>query len=101
MEILENALKGKVIHDFPYPIKTRKCPHASLVSLTNPGGCVYCCPMCYARAYPWSITDKIIIYKNLVEKLSSEIEKLNIAFPFYLSQVTDPLQPIEKIKELT
>ncbi|MCS7250504.1 MAG: hypothetical protein N2323_03495 [candidate division WOR-3 bacterium] len=101
MEIAEGERKGSVIHDFPYSLKNRKCPHASLISLTNPGGCVYSCPMCYARAYTWSITDKIIIYNNLVEKLSWEIEKLNIAFPFYLSQVTDPLQPIKKIRELT
>ncbi|MEO0130259.1 MAG: radical SAM protein [candidate division WOR-3 bacterium] len=101
MEILEKELKGRIIHDFPYPLRNRKCPHTSLISLTNPGGCLYSCPICYARAYSWSISDKIIIYQNLVEKLSSEIEKLNIAFPFYLSQITDPLQPIKKIRELT
>lgn len=101
MEILERELKGRVIHDFPYPLKTRKCPHASLISLTDSGGCLYSCPMCYARAYSWSIPNKIIIYRNLIEKLSDEIDRLNIAFPFYLSQVTDPLQPIKKIREMT
>lgn len=101
MEILVTELKGQVIHDFPYPLKNRKCPHVSLISLTNSGGCLYSCPICYARSYTWSIPNKIIVYKNLVDKLQKEIERLNIAFPFYLSQVTDPLQPIKEIRELT
>jgi DNA repair photolyase len=101
MELLESELKGRVIHDFPYPLKNRKCPHAALISLTNSGGCWYRCPMCYARAYRWSIPDKIIVYKNLVSKLLSEIEELKIAFPFYLSQITDPLQPVKEVRALT
>lgn len=90
-----------VIHDFPYEIKGRKCPHTSLVSLTNVGGCIYACPMCYARAYLWALPDRIKIYKNLPEKLEKEIKNLKLAFPFYLSQITDPLQPITEIRNIT
>ncbi|MEO0095357.1 MAG: radical SAM protein [candidate division WOR-3 bacterium] len=94
-------LKGVVIHDFPYPLRQRKCPHTALISLTNSGGCIFRCPMCYARAYLWSEPDRIKIYKNLPEKLESEIKRLKIAFPFYLSQITDPLQPIVELRNLT
>uniref|UniRef100_A0A7V3VUZ3 Radical SAM protein n=1 Tax=candidate division WOR-3 bacterium TaxID=2052148 RepID=A0A7V3VUZ3_UNCW3 len=82
-------------------MKNRKCPHTSLISLTNSGACVFACPMCYARAYAWSEPEKIRIYKNLPEKLEVEIKRLRIAFPFYLSQITDPLQPVHEIRNFT
>lgn len=59
------------------------------------------CPMCYARAYLWSEPARIKVYKNLPEKLEAEIKKLKIVFPFYLSQITDPLQPITEVREIT
>lgn len=101
MEIQSVNLKGRVIHDFPYSLKSRKCPHTALISLTNSGGCIFGCPMCYARAYPWSELNKIKIYKNLPYKLEQEIKGLRVSFPFYLSQITDPLQPISEIRHLT
>lgn len=101
MDIQSSILKGKAIHDFPYQLKNRKCPHTFLISLTNAGGCTFSCPMCYARAYPWAELKTIKFYKNLPEKLKQEIRNLRIAFPFYLSQITDPLQPVSEIRSLT
>lgn len=57
--------------------------------------------MCYARAYLWSEPEIIKIYKNLPEKIENEIKNLRIIFPFYISQITDPLQPVPEIKKLT
>ncbi|MCS7241017.1 MAG: hypothetical protein NZ651_07225, partial [Candidatus Bipolaricaulota bacterium] len=98
---MEGALlKSNVIHDFPYPPERRKCPHRALVSLTPAGSCVHLCPMCYACAYPWS-RDEPAFYANTPEKLAKELEKVEICPPLYLSQVTDPLQPVREIRELT
>lgn len=99
-------LKGKVLHDFPYPSPRRKCPHSSLISLTLSGACIFSCPICYARAYPWSVSvvapqEKVVIYDNLLDKLKEELNEVSIVFPIYLSQVTDPLQPIPEIRNLT
>ncbi len=101
MEIQLVNRSGMVIHDFPYQLRKRKCPHTSLLSLTNSGGCLFACPMCYARAYLWTDSNKVKVYKNLPEKLTCEIQNLRIIFPFYLSQITDPLQPVPEIRSLT
>lgn len=101
MEIRFKSRRAPVIHDFPYPRRGRKCPHASLISITNPGGCSYACPICYARAYPWSDPDTIVIYHDIPERLKAEIESSWLLFPFYLSQITDPLQPIDEVRALT
>lgn len=101
MEIEFRDLKGSVIHDFPYAESHRKCPHAALISITHSGACVHNCPMCYARAYPWSIEDKLVVYKNLIPKLETEIKNSHILPPFYLSQVSDALQPVPEIREIT
>lgn len=101
MKIELKELKGEVIHDFPYPMKKRKCPHTALISITHSGSCIHNCPMCYAKAYPWSIVDKIVVYNNIPQKLETEILKLNILPPFYISQVTDSLQPVKEVKEVT
>jgi DNA repair photolyase len=65
------------------------------------GACLYRCPICYARAYPWSQVERIVIYENLTEKLKQELDKAKIIFPIYLSQVTDPLQPYQEIRTKT
>lgn len=93
-------LKGPVIHDFPYPPERRKCPHRALVSLTPAGSCLHLCPMCYARAYPWS-QEEPAFYANTPAKLAGELERVEICPPLYISQVTDPLQPMPEIRELT
>lgn len=56
--------------------------------------------MCYARAYPWS-QNKPAFYANTPEKLASELEKIEICPPLYLSQITDPLQPNRMVRETT
>jgi len=93
-------LKGNLLHDFPYPLQRRKCPHYSLISLTASGSCLFSCPVCYARAYPWSIVDRVLIYKNTPEKLEAELKKARIVFPIYISQITDALQPIKELREV-
>lgn len=96
----ELVLRGQVIHDFPYPPERRKCPHRALVSLTPAGSCFHLCPMCYARAYPWSRDDPAL-YANTAEKLKKELERVEICPPLYISQVTDPLQPVPEVRKLT
>ncbi|MDI6839296.1 MAG: radical SAM protein [bacterium] len=94
-------LKGNVIHDFPYPKARRKCPHTALISVTHSGACIHKCPMCYARAYPWSVEDELVIYENVPDKLEKEIQKAKVLPPFYISQVSDALQPVSEVRELT
>ena len=100
MEVELRDLKANVIHDFPYPSVKRKCPHVALVSITHSGCCVHRCPMCYARSYKWSVEDKIIVYKNVPEKLEAEIKQSNLLPPFYISQVSDALQPVSEVRKL-
>ncbi|MEW6686698.1 MAG: hypothetical protein AB1393_10920 [Candidatus Edwardsbacteria bacterium] len=94
-------LQGSALHDFPYPPKRRKCPHYALVSITESGCCIHKCPVCYARAYLWSADDRLVLYQNLPEKIDRELSQLQIAPPLYLSQITDCLQPVSEIRELT
>ncbi len=93
--------RGNCLHDFPYPKGKRKCPHSILISVTESGCCLFRCPICYARVYPWSRGDELILYSNLPMKLEEEIKKAYRLFPIYLSQVTDPLQPVREVRELT
>jgi DNA repair photolyase len=101
MEIEWREFRGQVLHDFPYGLKNRKCPHYALVSVTASGSCVHGCPMCYARVYPWSIDNRIVIYKNLPGKIDEELKRAKIMFPLYLSQVSDVLQPVAEVREIT
>ncbi|OIN98336.1 hypothetical protein AUJ66_01175 [Candidatus Desantisbacteria bacterium CG1_02_38_46] len=101
MKVEWKEFKGQVLHDFPYPLKNRKCPHYALVSVTASGSCVHRCPMCYARVYPWSIDDRIVIYKNLPQKIDEELSRAKIMPPLYLSQVSDVLQPVREVREIT
>ncbi len=100
MKVTEKEIKGGVIHDFPYTLRARKCPHYALISLTQSGSCIHRCPMCYARAYPWS-TNEIVVYKNLPSVLEGEIKRAYILPPFYLSQVSDCLQPVKEVRNVT
>lgn len=100
MAVEFRKLKGRVIHDFPYGPEGRKCPHRALVSLAPAGSCLHKCPMCYARAYPWS-EEAPALYVNTPEKLDRELSRLEVCPPLYVSQVTDPLQPLQEARELT
>ena len=101
MEIEFRDLQGSIIHDFPYKQRNRKCPHTALISVTHSGSCIHNCPMCYAKAYPWSIENRLIVYKNLIPKLESEINHSSILPPFYISQVSDALQPVPEVRGIT
>jgi DNA repair photolyase len=56
--------------------------------------------MCYARAYAWSCAGPAL-YENTAEKLARELAQIELCPPLYISQVTDPLQPVAEIRELT
>jgi DNA repair photolyase len=94
-------LTGGVIHDFPYRLPGRKCPHTGLVSLADAGGCAFACPMCYARAYPWSVSDRIVFHADAPQKLDRELSRARIVPPLHLSQVIDCLQPVPEVRALT
>lgn len=94
-------LSGGVLHDFPYRGPGRKCPHYALVSLADAGGCAFACPMCYARAYPWSVCDRIALHQNVAEKLDRELRRARIVPPLHLSQVIDCLQPVPEVRRMT
>lgn len=40
------------------------------------------------------------MYVNLPDKLDEELSRARVVFPLYLSQVTDPLQPIPEVLEI-
>jgi len=101
LPVENRRLAGGVIHDFPYRLPGRKCPHAGLVSLADAGGCVFACPMCYARAYPWSVTDRVVLHVGAAERLDAELSRARIVPPLRLSQVVDCLQPVAEVRRMT
>jgi DNA repair photolyase len=98
-------LKGRVIHDFTYGLRQRKCPHMGLVNLTPPGQCVHLCSYCYARGYKWSVhpekTGEVNYYDNIQEKLEQELSTITLCPPLYLCATTDVFQPVDEITRST
>jgi DNA repair photolyase len=98
-------LKGRVMHDFSYELRLRKCPHMGLVNLTPSGQCVHLCCYCYARGYKWSShpekTGEVRYYSNIASKLAQELTELSLCPPIYLSATTDVFQPIDEIVNST
>ncbi|MCM8772945.1 MAG: radical SAM protein [Candidatus Omnitrophica bacterium] len=96
---IEEVKSNKKIHNW-YPGR-RECTSERI--LLNPYiGCEVECFFCYALGYPGNFQKfrkekKIYIYKNFVENLKEQIDKLNIVFCGYLSPVTEPFQEVEKI----
>jgi DNA repair photolyase len=45
--------------------------------------------------------DDLAVYANLPQKLDQELSRCRIVFPLYLSQVTDPLQPVPEVLKTT
>jgi DNA repair photolyase len=87
--------KVKVIHDFPYRIGGRKCPHTGIVNITKSGQCIFDCSYCYAKGYRWSTKKAIIeVFENTPELLDKELRKIKICPPLYFCAVTDPFQPL-------
>ncbi|MDD5190240.1 MAG: radical SAM protein [Dehalococcoidales bacterium] len=75
--------------------------HIPCVNLTS--GCAHDCIYCYARGYRnFPGYNKIIIYKNMLEKLKSElIRKRNKPHAVYFSPSSDIFQPIPEVLELS
>jgi hypothetical protein len=57
--------------------------------------------MCYARAYPWSVTDRILLHDGAAERLDAELSRARIVPPLHLSQVMDCLQPVAQVRRMT
>jgi DNA repair photolyase len=90
--------RSRVIHDFPYGVEKRRCPHAGIVNITKSGHCVFNCAYCYAKSYPWSADGRLIeVYENTPEMLDSELRTIRICPPLYFSAVTDPFQPLDLV----
>ncbi|HOV21250.1 MAG TPA: radical SAM protein [bacterium] len=75
--------------------------------LLNPYvGCEIGCFFCYTCGYPGKFQlskkeSKVFVYINFVDNLKKQIEKLNYISTCYLSPVSDPFQPAEKIFKIT
>ena len=101
---------GDVFHDIKIRDREigRKCPHVAMISITDYGCCSHRCPMCYARGarnafekhYP-KYKGEIVVHENTAQKLEEAIQKSRILPSFYISQSTDPLQPISEVREVT
>lgn len=90
--------KAKVIHDFPYKISGRKCPHTGIINITKSGHCVFDCSYCYAKGYRWSTKKGAIeVFENTPELLDKELSKIKICPPLYFCAVTDPFQPLSLV----
>lgn len=92
--------KGRVLHDFPYKIGSRKCPHTGIVNITKSGQCIFNCSYCYAKGYGWSTTGNIIeVFENTPELLEKELNEIKMCPPLYFCAVTDPFQPLSLVYE--
>jgi DNA repair photolyase len=75
--------------------------HISGINLTS--GCANDCVYCYARGYSiFPGENKVVIYKNILEKLKSELlRKRNKPHAVYFSPSSDIFQPIPEVLELS
>ena len=90
--------RSRVIHDFPYGVERRRCPHAGIVNITKSGHCVFDCAYCYAKGYPWSANGRLIeVYENTPKLLDSELRTIRTCPPLYFCAVTDPFQPLDLV----
>ena len=106
----EEEFQAKTIHDFPFNEGSfggigRKCPHMALINVTPDGNCIHSCRYCYSRDHRsnkiFEKVGKIIVYRDLPERLDLELSRLALAPPFYLCPVTDPFMPVKKVVDLT
>lgn len=97
------VFSDKKIHGW-YPGK-RECTSERI--LLNPYvGCEIGCFFCYTLGYPGRFQiskreKKIFVYTNFVENLKKQIGRLDFISACYLSPVSDPFQPAEKIFKIT
>jgi len=99
--IKPQSKKGSTLHDFPYAVAGRKCPHFWIINVTPPGPsqCVHHCIYCYARQAIYSDYSKeTIIYNNLPELVEYDLKRIKLCPPISISNVSDPCQPIPELR---
>jgi DNA repair photolyase len=93
--------KGSTLHDYPYTVSRRKCPHFWIINVTPPGPahCVHQCLYCYARQAIYSdYSAETLVYNNLPELVERDLKKINLCPPISISNVSDPCQPIPELR---
>ena len=93
--------KGSTLHDYPYTVSSRKCPHFWIINVTPPGPahCVHHCLYCYARQAIYSDYSKeTLIYRNLPELVEKDLKRISLCPPISISNVSDPCQPIPELR---
>jgi DNA repair photolyase len=93
--------KGSTLHDFPYSVPSRKCPHFWIINVTPPGPahCIHDCLYCYARQAVYSdFSRETLVYNNLPELVESDLKKIDLCPPVSISNVSDPCQPIPELQ---
>jgi DNA repair photolyase len=76
---------------------------ANIPSVNLTSGCAHNCVYCYARGYTiYPGDDKVVIYKNILEKLKSELlRKRAKPQAVYFSPSSDIFQPVPEVLELS
>jgi len=93
--------KGSTLHDYPYTVSSRKCPHFWIINVTPPGPahCIHRCLYCYARQAIYSDYSKeTLIYSNLPELVEKDLKRISLCPPISISNVSDPCQPIPELR---
>ncbi|MFC1915094.1 radical SAM protein [Chloroflexota bacterium] len=93
--------KGSTLHDYPYTLPSRKCPHFWIINVTPPGPahCIHHCLYCYARQAIYSdYSTETLIYGNLPELVEKDLKRVSLCPPISISNVSDPCQPIPELK---
>ena len=93
--------KGSTLHDYPYTVPGRKCPHFWIINVTPPGPahCVYHCLYCYARQAIYSdYSTDTLVYNNLPELVERDLKRISLCPPISISNVSDPCQPIPELQ---
>ena len=93
--------KGSTLHDYPYTLSSRKCPHFWIINVTPPGPahCVHHCLYCYARQAIYSdYSAETLVYNNLPELVERDLKRINLCPPISISNVSDPCQPIPELR---
>jgi len=93
--------KGSTLHDYPYTVPGRKCPHFWIINVTPPGPahCIHHCLYCYARQAIYSdYSAETLVYNNLPELVESDLKKISLCPPISISNVSDPCQPIPELR---
>lgn len=93
--------KGSTLHDYPYAVPGRKCPHFWIINVTPPGPahCIHHCLYCYARQAIYSdYSAQTLVYNNLPELVERDLKRINLCPPISISNVSDPCQSIPELR---